>query len=426
MESTPPSNSTSSQLHHLVNRWLQTESDIAVSGIPSRNRPQDPDEALTVALLQDRDAKKAEAIAIHSQTHPIQILRTLIQRGHIDEARPLLEKIRSNIPSSESLAIIELLHEEARILGLNGEYSRALEICNETIKLNPPSVTLIALLQIRAFLFFELGEFKRSLSDVDMMESLARLFPHAPTLLYGRILAIKAMARLRGVSVARLETNRLWTNTSHNADSVLTLLRLEIDLRRLEQKDVDDLALATHRIAEKMGDRLYSGWAFLDFYLSKNENSREQDQSHLTSILSEFSSIQNFWDNLENPGHQKSTTLKTILAHKPRHRNPWPDFDFQEIVLSGKDLIVRLSGDFVSVVPLPRRKQLFKAVHHIIPGELTKSEFFAKQWGRCRYVPRLHDGLIRTLICRIRKEMGLRIGSRDGVLKMEPTLLISL
>jgi hypothetical protein len=416
----------SSDIHNLIETWIQTETQLSQNRDSPEIHHADPDYKLTRALLKDFDFKKAEALVLHSKPHPLQTLRTMIQRGNFKEASHVLLKLKGAINKSDSLPLVELCLEEARLTYHNANYIHCIEICDEALQLDPPSITLMSFLQVRSACHFELGEFEKSLSDVDTLESLSRIFPTAPVLIYGRVTRAKILARTRGLTVGQRELMTLWKKTDHNADTLLTLLRAEIDLRRLEQKSFFELAVACYWLAEKMGDRFFSALAFLDYYYSKKHSQRGSDQRMLESFTSEFPKIKQMRNEIEHGSNTQSTTTKTMNEAHPSHDQDWPLFDFNRLLIPKVELIAQVHESAVEIKYLPRRKQLFDAVCSLSLGDVHKENFFAMQWGKLRYVPFLHDGLIRTLICRIRKEMNLNIKSEDGILHMEDVHVVRL
>jgi tetratricopeptide (TPR) repeat protein len=410
------------QLNELLPVWLKTESELATS---DRSDNDDPNIELTKTLLRDYDARRAEAIALHQRVHPLQLLRVLIERGHFARASETLEELKGELTAEDSAASVEIYLEEARLLGHRGEWSRAAEICEKAIRLEPPTVTLMALLQVRSLAHFELGEFEKALSDIESLECLSKLFPKAASLLYSRITRIKILVRTRAKPRAERELKNLWENIQPTPDSVLSLLRLEIDLRRLEGRDYGDLARACLWLSEKMGEALYSALARLDSYFLRPSLT---ERKSLESVFFEFPKVQRILEEVEGTSSFVSTTSQSIREFRtkskaaPQTREREPHFEL--LILPKAQILVSEKEGKLHFRKLKKRKQLFVAAENLSEGPISKERFFAKQWGKSRYVPLLHDGLIRTLVCRLRKEMRVDILSENGSLRTEGVLLV--
>src|SRR4051794_6705418 len=94
--------------------------------------------------------------------HALPMLRTLLGKGWVDEARSLIEKLRPQTADQIRASVAEVCLEEARLATHQAEWSRAVEICDCAVGLQPASLTQMALLQIRAVALFERGDFAKA------------------------------------------------------------------------------------------------------------------------------------------------------------------------------------------------------------------------------------------------------------------------
>jgi len=221
-------------------------------------------------LFGDWDAVKSESLLVREgrRVDPIFKVKALLFRGRLPEARIELDALRAR-PGTQCGLQAEAAAEAARLELLRGEFGAAIEQVERSLSLLPPPQTVLSLTQIRALCLFELGDFGGSATALREAEGLGEIFPHLAPTLYLKVLRVKLLARggrwERSEAIAR----GLWSSAAPlNPDALLTLLRLDLDLRRERGLSHSFLALGAYDVSRAMGDDVYAALAAVDFHFS--------------------------------------------------------------------------------------------------------------------------------------------------------------
>jgi hypothetical protein len=190
-------------------RWIEIENDHSQTGhIPTST---DPNSKLYQALVGTHDARLTEQILIEDNVDPILAVRGLLYRGRLAEATELIASLKNN-SSVLPEQICELLIEQARLAAFNGDWNLSFQYATEAFHLSPTPLSRMTIYQIRALATFELGNFMAVVSDLNHIDTLADLFPKAPSLFYSRILETRLMARDISPFEGLEALKQLWQN----------------------------------------------------------------------------------------------------------------------------------------------------------------------------------------------------------------------
>ena len=255
--------------------------------------------AVMISRVLESNYLKAEALLQSTESKPdlIQLIRTKISRGQMEEAHALVIKALE-ITQEDSSFKNDLQLELCRVFYRTGEWTQSIEVANVLLNRDTlPSVGRLAALQTRSLCWFELGNWDRALRDIEDSRSLKMLYEQSQCCLYTEVLKIKTLARKNGVEGTLPLLSELWKKTANgeipgNADTLLTLLRLEIDLKRIDNKDFSQEALACFHTAHAMGDDLYEALSILDLAYSTPSPLQRESRKRLFSLREKFRKIE--------------------------------------------------------------------------------------------------------------------------------------
>jgi ATP/maltotriose-dependent transcriptional regulator MalT len=175
-----------------------------------------PEAATYCARVIEADLRKAEAFAhVHPEMDPLQRARSLLSRGLVADAREILVKLRTNANeegngSSHNDLLAEVALEEARCASFEGHWQESLEWIERAFTYGPTGVSQMTLRQVRAVALMELGRLSEALSEVELAQSLARLFPKTNLSLYVTATQIKIWIFAGEAARARSRLDGLW------------------------------------------------------------------------------------------------------------------------------------------------------------------------------------------------------------------------
>lgn len=401
----------------------------------SQIKPNEPSKATSLyrVLAQVPNARQAQILSQTSPELVLPAIRAAQLRGDLKEAEKLIQQFET--AHSSDLAKTESLLEQARLAAFNGEWHKCFELCCDGLRLSPPLITLVSLLQVRAVAYFELGEFLLSLRDIENVETYSTMVPNAVGVSFSRILKTKVLARVEGVQKARRHIQRLWdsidTTAVLNLDNLVALMRAEVDLNRISNEPSAMQAVACASVAHKLGDRLYLGLAILDLYFSVPLDSREEIMPILAPYVEEYPRIQNILKEIksENDNDFLSTTAKSFTAKD----NNKIAIDFSRInnLIEKTSLIVlpRYSC-FINLGASSIKKgqhlaSSLQTVKALSQRDIGKDKLLNIIYGVKNYSADLHDATIRTLIHRTRKKIGVEITSKNGRLSLEAGTIVA-
>lgn len=386
------------------------------------------------AQVKGWDTRRALALsAVHQSEAPLSYVRSLLQRGNLESARTALESLIED-EKNNSLERSQILFEKARLAFFESDWAGVIDSVGQSLSAGAPPVTQLALFQLRANAYFEMGQFQKASSDVEEAEQLGTLFPHAVSLLYVRTLKARIFGRDRGVRPALVFLEQLlrerMDQNKVDLDLLLTFLRVQIDLKRLALLPSVPESIACFMISDAIGDKLYCGLAELDYYVNFSASSREL-RSLSASLKGRFLRVDHLLNEIDAIGSTSSVTGLSIhgalgkLDAGPMENAHGPQEDsFKQTVLILKKFGIVSDLEKSKVHCYAPDHQILQALLAISEGPLSKKEFFARLWGRQLYSPRLHDGLISSLVHRIKKETSIRIHVRDGQIEAQKSFLV--
>jgi len=395
------------------------------------------------------DAIATESLTNFQELSILTNIRALLFRGKIAEAEILLEQNKNQL-KDQPLTFIELIQEEARLAFFNGDYHLGLELTEHALFLKPNHISRLALTQMKVLGHFELGDFNMAIRTIEESLVLTRLFIYSSSTHYLKSLETKIIARNQSPQIARDFLLRYFEELIRSKcltlEIVSVIVRTQIDIFMLEGKEYLSWAKANYWIAKTMGEELYVGHAVLDLYCNDQNNALWIYSKVLPYFLQRFSRLKQLLFNIENDSNEfVSTTAQTLRDFFLKHQNKM--LQDQHKFRSEFDLNNQISNDYFSLRPqalffkafnlfvtLTTENTLFKvfdtqdrvptALMSLASTSLTKEEFFQANWGTQKYVPHLHDGLIRNLIFRIRKRTGLNIQINNGTITLVGLLVI--
>ena len=247
------------------------------------------------------------------------------------------------VSKKESLnpsTMIELLLEEARLAAFDGEWVISLKLINTTMLMEPSPVTRLTLFQMRSLAYFELGDFRNALRDLDTLDSLGTTFTNALTVTYGKILRARIMARSVLGDRCELLLSGLWTSVKSRSgfsiDTLLTVLRAEIDVRRFCGLPHSDFALASWLVADAIGDKLYEALGRLDYFCSLSADGRRSMTSGIKYDASTFRRVNSLYAEMTGLSPATSLTAQAMnefwkLENSSIDKNGIPSSNFSSI-----------------------------------------------------------------------------------------------
>jgi tetratricopeptide (TPR) repeat protein len=386
---------------------------------------QDPEVQVFLARVGEFNYRKAEALSL---THPIaglQQIRTLLSRGHFEQAEKSINEYTLNSPDDP-----EIILDKARLTIYQGLWQESIGFCNKVMEYLPTGISRMSALQLRALSNFELGNFDKALQDIESIKSLALLYPKAMTYFYAKLLNAKTMAHRGFLNTAKMQLNMIWQNELINKSfdlvKVFVLLRAEIDVKRLEGSNPVSAIEATYLLANAMGDRLYAALARVDLYFAKNNS--EEIKTLLDTDRKEFQRVDLLFQEVIGDNPTISSTAKSIrssfisqvdvvvstsLSNSPSH-----------LIIPKYNCIIQMSP--FRVQHLKQTTQTIRAASSLAKGKMAKKDFFSMLWGKQKYVSRIHDGLIHQLLFSIRKTLGIKSSVVEGQIIITDVLTVDL
>jgi len=380
-----------------------------------------------LARVREFDFKKAEALYLSGPLEVSQEIRTLLARGHLEEAEQELAKWAESAP-----AIVndpEYLLEEARLHAYNNDWVKALNSTTQALARSPTGITRLTVLQVQALAYFELGLLEKSLVDIEKIEALTKLYPKSISAFYSQVLKVRVLAHSRFQAMARTFLDKLWCEQlggDFNADKLVVLLRAESELSRCMDLPFDpSVVLATEIVAESIGDRLYAALARAELHLS-NARSFELEEA-VTQDRQKFKRVDQLIHAVAETNQPATSTARSLYkAHLKNHHFPFVgvERDFKNILFIKFKTIV--SFEPFAFKSLKTVTQPFKVVCALAEGPLSKPMLFSKVWGHQKYTAHLHDPLIHQLLFKVRKELGLAVRVNDGLVSLNKALVVKL
>lgn len=404
-----------------VKKFLQLETVHTSTGTLPVDQGVDV-EAFRVRV-ENSDLRHAEALA---QTSPemddFQKIRTLLRRGDLSGAQSLLENLAAFAENSETF--VEIYLEQTRLAAFEARWDLALHISQQALALQPTGVSRMALHQVRALAFFELADFAKAQREVDLATSLTKLFPKGGLALYVEATQIKILIHQNQLPMAAQKLTRAWkqliASSDLNADNVLTLLRVELELRRFEGKSYETLAFATWFFAQAIGDQLYADLAALDLYfLDPREDSAWRQE--IGFALERYERIRKIF--AEASTIPLTSSAKSLIKQNRKVSVRASDAEkFDQVFLLHHGLVFDKAS--LKVKKRALTGQMKNALTVLSRGPFTKEAFFRHLWGDQKFVFDLHDTVIRSLLHRLRKSMAVDVRTQELLIEVRGTLLV--
>lgn len=416
-----------SHIEYKIKKLMEMDQNYGFGGTKSisSENSKNSEEACVAFIAQavHSDAHLAEAYTKSQVTDPLSEIRALIHRGKIEEAHNLINRYKEQFGSSH-IFFSELLQEEARLFLFDGDYGLGLKLTQQILELNPPPISRLALMEMQALALFELGEFGAALNILNETQALAKLFPFCVSSHYLKSLEIKIRARIYNVEVAQKMLNEAMVSAikeqNLNYDILSTLIRAQIDLLILSQRDFSHWALAEYWIASSMGEDLYIGLALVHLYYSKSYKNYDPFTKQLFAFERRFKRIQRLLQEINAGEHAIQPQLQADSASNSFNPSEGP----QALFLRGVGALVLLNKNNLRYKIFDSQDHIPKALVTIGSKPCTKEEFFKLNWEQRKYVPHLHDGVIRHLVFRIRKKTGLSLQFEKGILSLPGFLIL--
>ena len=209
-------------------------------------------------------------------------------------------------------------------------------------------------------------------------------------------------------------------NNTLDFDHLLTLVRIEMDLLQLEGKISHDWMILSLVLSEKLGDRLYAALSRAELYLSLSSQARqlfekeiEQDRKEFKKIDKIFRTRNVLYTAEKYPNNSKADGFGELLAQFRR---------CEVVVLRNLEAVLNLKTK--QITSASRLQKVLKALELLAVSAVTKDEFFRHIWNQQKFVPRLHDGIVRTFIYRIRKIYGIDIRIENGLIRARGMVIL--
>lgn len=402
--------SKSSKINNPHADWIQAENVLCSTGRPSAQGSAE--EQVYLARMLENDGRKSEALAETQNVTAIQRLRTMIQRGKFAEAIELLVQVDKDGP----IETPEVLLEEARIKAFSGQWTDCFAICQKAVSQKPTGLTLQTIMQVRSLALFELGDFSACARDLDLLESMSRIYPSSQASLYARITMVKLLAVKGELRRARRELNLLWQDFRSpkrgSLDFLLVLLRAESCLSFCEGGDPLRFSQACGLVARTTGEDFYGALALME-----SANARlpdDETQRTLANDRERFSRLKLLQTEIDSKQKPISTSAAVIRAWKSGRELaslPAPSAA-NFILLENHNVLIQLQP--FQIHKLSAESKLLKVLAVLAKGRISKEVLFRQVWEMQNYVPHLHENLVFQTIGRVRRTLGVAIDTADG------------
>jgi hypothetical protein len=382
-----------------------------------------------IARVQNGNYRLSEAMLAASgeKADLLTWVRTQIGRGDLDAAEPVVLRFLQDPAYIHVHSDLDL--ELARIYFQKCSWLHCIETANRALlREETTALGRLTLLQVRSHSWFELGDWNKSLVDLDRVQSLRTLFLQAQAAFYSDVLRVKVTARLSGPTAAgrmanRLEKNIFGDSSVPGADPVLTLLRLRSDLSRLEGTVSETTLLASFWIAQAMGDGIYSGLALLDL---AGHGSRLSISAAplLETFLSRHLKLRILQADcqLYEPESTAGRTLAFPITKVSTDRSEY-DFETPPEFLFFLEWQVRLHLPSLEVTRTKIQSRSAKILKALSNGPCERAKLFEDVWS-LSYRAESHDVILRNALHRLRRQAGIEICSTDGQIALKNAMAI--
>ncbi|MGE3682619.1 MAG: hypothetical protein AB7G93_12910 [Bdellovibrionales bacterium] len=368
--------------------------------------------------------RKAEALSASGEVDPLQVLRTAIARGKIQDSQNQLQSAIQAQPSL--LGDPEWRLEKARLAAFTSQWQDCIQNVNEVLRLAPSSITRMTALQTRALAWYELGQWNQAERDVDLVRSFAELYPNAQAAYFNELLRVRILALRGDFAAAEKRLAEIWMTDgrqgSLNILRFLALLRTEAVLARLCGRSARSTLIASHTVANVMGDDLYAALARLE--LNINGDPSVSLASRVQADAMKFPKVQSLRDEVIS-GPLTSTTGR-LLKESREHSTASLDFLSAQpvkIVLPHRKIVVNLEPFSSQWMEKPTRA--YQALCELGGSEKRKKEDLFGNIFRQRYVEHLHGPLLRQLFSRLRRQFQVQVNVSEGLVACPDALTVT-
>ena len=402
--------------------WTKVETEFSKTGaLPTQVQPGTE---IYYTRIRDFRFRRADALLRTHSVDPIQKIRTLICRGRLQEAsHELAEYSRSELRPVDS----EILLERSRIEAFSGNWSEAASLATLGLASQKTSApTRMTLLQIRSVARYELEKFEEALADIEEIKTLSEILPADRGLFYAKVLeskclALKSQEMLLGLAKSLLKKS-LDDVKSPDLDHILTYLRAESDLCRLDGKEFEPRSLASMLISSTMGDSLYETLSLCDLSYSRDHKISQFFTALMVSSGKSFSRI----DKMRaSPESSVSAKILALAKNCPNttHQKILTDFSLvAQIILVDCGICIDLINGCVTKKEIS--PQFATVLQALSSGTIEKEALFKKLWPGARYDKQRNDGTLRALLNKLRDAFKIEIHSDAGTLTLQKTLII--
>ena len=386
-------------------------------------------------IVRKNNARSSEALAIQGKADPLLALRAYIYRGQFAEAQALAKKLAGQADSSIRSA--EIFLEQARLLAMNGDWKDCEALCNLALELPQVApVSQLTLFQIRSLAKFETHQMMPALDDLERIESLATIFPNCPSAFYGAVLKARIVARDRSTDAGFQQLTLLWnkilSDPNANLDRVHSLIRAELDIERVVGTPTPTRLLASYRIADLTGERLYMALGAVEAAFSGVAGLFGYFNPIARDLARSFPKVQKLLDEIDEKTGLTSVTGSSLLRVFKSSQATDSGISTEELLKGLSSVTTLLLPKYAAVVHLQPfslvrlddQPQLKKAVLALSDGPILMKNFFARLWGRQKYSSEIHSNLISSILYRLKKTTGVKARIIDGEIRLENTWII--
>ncbi len=395
----------------------------------------DAETAVHKALFVDSKVRTAAAHALsHEPLDPLQKIRAFLARGETQMADEIIAEISAE--PRDDLTQVELGLEQARLLGLLGDWLECIQVSTYHLQKNPSSITRLSLLMVRAVAFFETGDIVSCQKDLRFVDSLVALYPFSVSCVFAKIQDAKVDSIQGHHQLARQKIDAVWNNLSNRSlwtpEYLLSLLRADLFLAQNRGPSKLNLAIACWQLAHHVGNDIYRDLALLDILASLPAPQRQLFYQDLVLPQTRVHPrIQKLAQELidQQPTSTSGrilcqTSANTVADNSPSVGDGTLGVTWQNpidlLIYPDREISFVLT-DF-AVNKLPRGK-VSRAFVELARGPMTKEEFFEKIWLLPKFHQHLHQSPLHMLISRLRK-FGAEVTVEDGVIQLQKALVL--
>lgn len=380
-------------------------------------------EEMYFVQTKEQNAKKIHAmtLGVESQSvDPLTEIRAQIFKGNFVRANEIIERAKDQFDAS---VLSELLIQEAKLACYEWQWNKSLILINQALQVEKKLLSRMTLFQIRARANYELGLWRDAIQDLELFYSLAEVYPHSPSIIYAKGVHVRILARNLSITMAEQMLEDIWEQELKrviSADSLFTLLRLEIDVRRKQNESYLSRAVACKMIEAATGEGYFESLADIDISFASKEL-YEKYMSLVRVGAMKYVGIAQLVSEINGSSDSKviSSTARSMVLQEGVNKTTAGELDkmlgSKYIYIISRKIL--FSIDKLQTETLHAGSLATRLIEVLSKGPVRKSEIFSRIWGQ-KYSSKLHDVLLRNLFKRIRSRFNLEIVSVRGVVSM--------